>query len=111
MDIVVKQVGQVAIISVVGSVDTLTAPEVADFLESQLNSGQTRFVLDLSQVDFLSSAGLRVILSSHRKSRDKGGNLRLAAPQPRVGDLLSVTGVYQIVKAFPTVDEAVASFG
>ena len=111
MDIVVKQVGLASLVCVVGSVDALTAPEIADCLESQLDSGRTRLVLDLGQTDFLSSAGLRVILTILRKSREKGGDLRLAAAQPGVERVLGLAGVAEILKVFSTGEEAVASFG
>jgi len=111
MDTVVKQVGLASLVCVVGSVDALTAPEIADCLESQLDSGRTRLVLDLGQTDFLSSAGLRVILTILRKSRERGGDLRLAAAQPGVEHVLRLSGVTEILETFSTVDEAAASFG
>jgi stage II sporulation protein AA (anti-sigma F factor antagonist) len=111
MDIVVNQVGQVSLISVVGSVDALSSPDVEACLQSQLDSGQAQLVLDLSEVDFMSSAGLRVILLIVHKSREVGGDLRLAAAQPGVEGVLSLVGITQILQVFGTVEEAVASFG
>jgi anti-anti-sigma factor len=111
MDIAVKQVGPASLVSVVGSVDALTAAEVADCLESQLDRGQTRLVLDLGQTDFLSSAGFRVLLAILKKSRQKGGDLRLAAVQPGVEHVLRLAGVTGVLEVFSTGDEAAASYG
>ncbi len=110
MEITAKQIDQTAVVSVVGSIDALTAGEVADFLSAQINQGHKQIVADLSQVDFMSSAGLRSILVTLKESRQQGGDLRLAAAQPGVDKILKMSGFTSILKTFSTVDEAVASF-
>lgn len=111
MDISAKQHGQATVVSVVGSVDALTAGEVAGFLGAQIGSGHTQLVADLSQVDFMSSAGLRAILATLKDARQHGGDLRLAAAQLGVEKVLKMSGFTNILKTFATVDEAAASFG
>ena len=110
MDITAKQLDQTTVVSVIGSVDALTAGEVNSFLSAQIGSGHTQIVADLSQVDFMSSAGLRAILGMLKESRQQGGYLRLAAAQPGVDKILKMSGFTTILKAYSTVDEAVASF-
>ena len=109
MEIVARQVGQVLVISVEGSIDALTAVDFSDFLAAQLDQGQTQFVLDLDNVDFMSSAGLRGILHLLRGSRRRGGDVCLAAVQPGVRKTLEIAGLWRIVAHYPGVDEAVAS--
>ena len=111
MDITAKQVGSVAVVSIVGSVDALTAEQVTRFLGAELDKGNKHIVGDLSQVDFMSSAGLRAILMALKDSRQQGGDLRLGAAQPGVEKVLKMSGFTNILKTYPTVDEAVASFG
>lgn len=110
MDINAKQVDQTTVVSVIGSVDALTAGAVNSFLSAQIGGGHTHIVADLSQVDYMSSAGLRAILATLKVSRQQGGDLRLAAAQPGVDRILNMSGFTSILKAYPTVDEAVASF-
>ena len=110
MDISLKQIDQTTLVSVSGSVDALTAGEVASFLSAQINSGHTHIVADLSQVDFMSSAGLRAILSALKQTRQQGGDLRLAAAQPGVEKVLNMSGFTSILKFYAAVDEAVTSF-
>lgn len=110
MNISVKQIGQTAVVSVAGSVDGLTAGDVAAFLGTQIGGGSTHLVADLSQVSFMSSAGLRAILATLKDVRQHGGDLRLAAPQIGVEKVLKMSGFTSILKTFSTVDEAVASF-
>lgn len=65
----------------------------------------------LGQVDFMSSAGLRAILLALKESRRQGGDLRLAAARPGVDYTLKISGLASILQSFPSVDQAVASFG
>ena len=110
MDILMKQFDQTTVVSIAGSVDALTAPEVTNYLSKQVADGLQHLVLDLSGVDFMSSAGLRAILSILKESRQQGGDLRVAAAQPGVDRILKMSGFTTILKAFPSVNEAVASF-
>ena len=110
MEISARRVEQVLVISVAGSIDALTAEEFSGFLGVQVDRGQNQFVLDLDQVDFMSSAGLRGILHLLRESRVRGGDLRLAAVRPGVTRTLEISGLLRIVDAYPAVNDAVASF-
>jgi anti-anti-sigma factor len=98
------------VIAVSGSLDALTAPEFADAIATQLRDGKTSLVADLSQLDYTSSAGLRVMLNGVKEARQKGGDLRLAGVQPNVKKVLDLSGFTSIMKSYPDVDAAVASF-
>lgn len=111
MEFSVEQRNQTAVVSVAGSVDALTAGEVTNFLNTQLQAGSSRLVLDLSKVDYVSSAGLRTILATLKEARTKGGDLRLAAIQPNVQKVLQMSGFTSILKTYADVELAVASFG
>ena len=110
MDISLKQIDHTTLVSVSGSMDALTAGEVARFLSAQIDGGHTQLVADLSQVDFMSSAGLRAILAALKQTRQQGGDLRLAAAQSGVAKVLKMSGFTSILKFYATVAEAVASF-
>lgn len=110
MDILSQQMDGALVVVISGSVDALTAPEVTAFLGRQVAAGQPQLVLDLSGVDFMSSAGLRAILGALKESRQGGGDLRLAGAQPGVEKILKMSGFTNILKAFPSVEEAVSSF-
>jgi len=110
MDILSWQSGRASVVSLSGSFDALTAPEVANYLTHQVAGGQCQLVLDLTGVDFMSSAGLRAILGALKESRQEGGDLRLAGAQPGVEKVLNMSGFTNILKAFPSVAEAVTSY-
>jgi anti-anti-sigma factor len=110
VDIRVEQSGEVAVVSIAGDIDALTADEASAFLNAQLDGGREQLVLDLGQVKFMSSSGIRLLLEILKKSREQGGDLRLAQAPAGVARTLEITGLARILKAYPSVDEAVGSF-
>lgn len=102
--------GDVRVIAVNGSLDALTAPELADALKTQLRMGNAKLVADLSHLEYTSSAGLRVLLTGAKEARGNGGDLRFAAVQPNVKKVLDLSGFMSIMKTFDDVDSAVASY-
>jgi anti-sigma B factor antagonist len=111
VDMSVKQQDQTTVVSITGSVDALTAGELTDLLLENIDSQHIRLVVDLGGVDFMSSAGLRAIMTSLKESRKHGGDLRLAAAQPGVEKILKMSGFTSILKSYSTLDQAVSSFG
>lgn len=110
MELKTETRGNALVLAVSGSLDALTAPELGDAISTQLRDGNTNLVADLSELDYTSSAGLRVMLNGVKEARQKGGDLRLAAIQPNVKKVLDLSGFMSIMKTFPDVDGAVASF-
>ena len=81
-------------IAVSGRVDTVTAPE----LEAGLKFGDaTCVVIDLANVPYMSSAGLRLLLAAHKKMLAKGGELQIANVQDVVREVLDITGFSDIL--------------
>jgi anti-anti-sigma factor len=109
VDIQSERRQQTLVISLAGSLDALTAEQVQSFIETQFEGGQQQLILDLNEVDFMSSSGVRLLLDVLRTSRAMGGDLRLAAAQPGVERTLGVSGLLRVLKAYPSVEEAVNS--
>jgi anti-sigma B factor antagonist len=110
MNIHATQRVQSTVVSIEGSVDAMTANQVMSFMNSHISDQETQLIIDLAQVEFMSSAGLRAILTTLKESRRHGGDLRLAAAQPGVEKILKMSGFTSILKTFATVDEAVKSY-
>lgn len=110
MEIEIFSRGSAAVIAIQGSIDGLTAGDVLASLGSEIRSGKIRLVADLSAVEYISSAGLRAVLATLKDARQQGGDFRLAAVPPEVLKVLNLSGFTSIVKVFPDVDSAVASF-
>ena len=76
----------------------------------QVTAGRTRLVAAFDGVDYTSSAGLRVLLATVKAARQGGGDLRLASVGERVRGVLELSGFTRILKCYPDVAQAVASY-
>ena len=112
MEITAKIEGGVTTISVAGSLDVTTAPQLTESFNHQLQDGHAKLVADFSQLTHVSSVGLRVLLAAVKEARRLGGDVRLAAIQSdEVNKVLRMSGFSNIFKVYPDTPTAVASFG
>jgi len=109
-DLTTAQHGGVTLVAVSGSVDAVTAPRLAEALETAVTAGQTRIVVDLGGVGYASSAALRALLAGVKGARAGAGDLRIAAVQADVAKVFELAGFGGIVQSFSDSTEAVASF-
>ncbi len=94
MDIQKKLDGTTLSVSVTGHIDTVTAPQ----LEAELSlDAVEELVIDISGVAYVSSAGLRVFLSSYKTMAKKGG-MTIVGAQPAVLEVFKITGFSSIFK-------------
>jgi anti-sigma B factor antagonist len=110
MEITAETSTDVTIVSISGTVDSGTAAALATSLREHAGDGGSRLVADLAGVDYMSSAGLRALLETVKEARQRGGDLRLANVQPNVLRVLDLSGFTKILKVFPDVAAATASF-
>jgi anti-sigma B factor antagonist len=109
LNINVSEHDHVTLLEVTGRIDSMNANQLGEALNQTIDSGKSQIVLDLSNVDYMSSAGLREIVSALKKVRGVG-DLRLAQPSPRVREVLEMAGLDTIFQIYPTQNEAVGSY-
>jgi len=110
MQVTHQQNGAAIVISIVGNLDALTAPQLTDYINGRIGEGSVKLIVDLARLDYTSSAGLRVLLSAVKETRSRNGDVRLAAIQPNVMKVLEMSGFTSILKIFADVSMAVASY-
>jgi anti-anti-sigma factor len=110
MNIEMRELKHVSVVKVSGRVDSATAPELEKSLQGLLDSERTRIVLDLQETEYMSSAGLRVLVAMHKAAKKNGGGLCLAQPSARVKDVLDLAGLTPVFDLYPDVVEAVGAF-
>ena len=94
-----------------GRIDSFTAPKLGEIFDSITDSGRYRIVLDLNNVDYMSSAGLRVLISTQKKcKRYNRGEVVLARVPERIYDALELAGFVPLFKFFDDVTAAVGYF-
>jgi anti-sigma B factor antagonist len=86
----------VTTVTVVGEVDTFTAPVLRSSLDTQLEQSPSELVIDLSGVQFLGSAGLAVLVETQKSARARAISLRLIATTRAVTRPLEVTGLIDL---------------
>ncbi len=101
--------GDVVVIRAHGRLNMLTAPRLERTLQYALGNGNTRIVLDLSEVEFLDSTGLSVMILGMKEARGGGGDLRLVAPGPQPSLVLQLTKLDRVLLAFDDVTAAWAA--
>ena len=111
MEIKTKELARVTIVELHGRVDHQTAPEVAKVVNELLQAHKYNLVIDLSDVRYLSSAGLSVLFTAHKETRGKQrGDTRLVVPAELIMETLTLVGFTKIFKIYPNLVEAVGSF-
>jgi anti-sigma B factor antagonist len=109
VNVEVTQHGSVVLLTVEGTVDTLTTSELNTIFEEQINSGRLRLVTDLSAVDYMASAGLRLLLTTASQVRQKGGYLKIAAPNENVRRIMELAGIFTLIEMHPSAEAAIES--
>src|SRR5215467_5980592 len=99
--------GYVAV-SVAGEIDMATAAQFREQLASVISGGAQRVVVDLARVTFMASAGVAVLMGTHRVLAGQSGSLVLASPSPAAGRVLSLAGVDQVIPVTGSVADAAA---
>ena len=111
MEISVKQYKHCDLLSVQGKVDSYTAPDLTKAIESLNDNGQFKIVLDLTELEYMSSAGFRALLIGQRNcKRYNRGEIVLARVPKKIMDALELTGFTQLFKMFDDVTAAVGGF-
>jgi len=98
----------IVVVELKGKLDTGTA-ETTERLLLERTTGARQMVLDLSAVDYVSSAGLRVLLVVAKRLRAVGGRLILCAVQSQVKEVLDISGLSSVFPVCPSRAEALAT--
>ena len=93
-----------------GRIDTEGSVDLDMTLQAAVSAGKYKMVLDMAQVSYISSAGLRTLADVVTKNKENGGDLKLVAVNRRVLRVLRIIGFDRFFSLHDTVEEAVADF-
>lgn len=94
------------VVQVSGVVDLAAVPHVRRLLQDAMDAGAHTVVLDLPGVRLIDSTGLGMIVWLHKELHERGGRVRLAAPQPAVLRLLELTSMDRLIRIYGSVEAA-----
>ena len=106
MDVIIRDAGDVKVVGVEGDLDTNTAPDAEQHLNQMIDDGAVKIVLNLEKLEYTSSAGLRVLLSTAKKLRAVSGVLRICCLNETVEEVFEISGFDTILNVFATEAEA-----
>ena len=109
MEIQIRESGAACVVAVAGKLDTLSAGDYEKAMNQLIAQGRTRFVVDFSELSYISSAGLRVLLATSKQLKPKGGLAVFANLQANVLDVFEMTGFSTILGVYDSVDAALAA--
>ena len=111
MELTTEQLKRCDLVKVAGRIDSQTAPQLAEALNTITEAGRFKIVFDMSEVDLISSAGLRVLIDVQKTcKRWNRGQLVLAALPERIYETLDLTSFVPLFTIFDDVLYAVGSF-
>ena len=110
MKLEVRDSNDVKILEFEGNLDTNTSPDAEATINELIESGSIMLLANFEKLNFISSAGLRVLLATAKKLRGTGGDLRICALNPTVQEVFDISGFGSILSVYHSESEALSSF-
>ncbi len=111
MKVNIRSEGEVSVVDLSGKI-TIGEGDVVlrETVETLLKEGHSKIVLNLARISYMDSAGIGELVACYKRSREKGGQLKLLNPSGKVYDLLQLTKLEEIFETFRDEGEAIQSF-
>ena len=103
--VVVDNQGGASVLVVIGELDLRTSPELEERLADAFDAGAELVILDLRQIEFMDSTGLRVLLGAHQRAHETGVRFALVRGADQVERVLTLTGVRDLLTMVDTPEE------
>ena len=110
MQISLRDRDEIKIVAIEGNLDTTTAPDAESCFNELVNDGSTKILVDFTAVDYISSAGLRVLLATAKKMQAVGGSLRMCGLNEAVQEVFDISGFSTIFNLHGEENDALAAF-
>ena len=110
MEISIRNKGGIAIVEMEGKLDTQTAPDAEKALAELIDEGSSQLLVNFGKLDYVSSAGLRILLATAKRLNANQGEMRLCALNGVVRDVFEISGFAKIFKIFANEAEALDNF-
>jgi anti-anti-sigma factor len=94
------------VLNVSGKIDAVTSKQLESAIDEMLQPDARMILLDLREVEYVSSSGLRVLMVAKEKLRQRQGDLRLSSLQPLVREVFEITGLKAFFTIYPSQGDA-----
>ncbi|NTW35358.1 MAG: STAS domain-containing protein [Syntrophobacteraceae bacterium] len=110
MDVMEKRLEGVVVLSVKGRLDSNTSDEFEKMLLGRVDEGENRFILDFQQLDYISSAGLRVLLKATKELKKTSGQMCLCSIRDYIKEVFDMSGFSSFLPIHSDVQESLKGF-
>ncbi len=110
MEIQTRDTNDIKVVDLIGKLDTNTAPDAEKHLNKLTKEGAKKILVNLEKLDYVSSAGLRVLLSTNKQLQSSSGLLRICNLNEVVKEIFDISGFSSIFNVFVTESEALNDF-
>ena len=108
MDIYTEKKGNAVVVRIKGKVDADTAPSLEECFTNQIAQNENKIIVNLEGLDYISSAGLRVVLAAAKNLKALHGELLFVGLKGSVEKVFKISGFYSAFKIFDTEETALA---
>ena len=105
-----RNLGGTAVVEVGGEIDLHSAPQLRATLLKPTEGEKPRLVVDLSEVSFIDSTGIGVLVEALKRAREAGGALHFCGASPRVRRVFEITGLLRVLPLFESREAALAAW-
>ena len=95
---------------ILGRLDSNTSPDLEERISETMNNGTINMVLDFEALEYISSAGLRIILKTTKDLKRQNGQLILCSMQDYVREVFEISGFDSFLPIAPSLDDALKKF-
>jgi anti-sigma B factor antagonist len=106
-EVTVSEQPGIPVLAVRGEIDVASAPEFHASLSDLIGQGHEVVMVDLSEVSFIDSTGLGVLVGAEKEMRQSSRDLRLVVTQPQITRLLELTGLDEVFTVLSSTSDAV----
>jgi len=110
MEISVTESGDVRILSFAGNLDTNTSPQAESEINRLIDAGAQKLLVNFESLDYISSAGLRILLATAKKLKASQGDLKICGLNETVQEVFDISGFATILSVTKTEGEALGAF-
>ena len=108
MELITEKQGEVVVFKLRGRLDAVTAPEFEQKCLKWLEAGESYFAVDLGELDYISSAGIRTVLVVAKRLKAQDGRLAFSRIAGMVAKVFNIAGIYAMFPMYASLDDALA---
>ena len=109
MEITIRDQGDTKVVMLNGKLDTNTTPAVESEINTLLDAGANKLLINFEQLSYISSSGLRLLLATAKRLKGSGGELKVCSLNEMATEVFEISGFSSILNVFSSEQEALGS--